>query len=64
MKWLFRTVGSAVAALVVTAGAAIITAIWLMFSEGSTEGRRLGFFEGGLRRGAAGHRRPTSSAQA
>ncbi|WEK61903.1 MAG: hypothetical protein P0Y60_03870 [Candidatus Microbacterium colombiense] len=45
MKWLFRTVGSAVVALVVTAGTAIITAIWLMFSGGSTEGRRLGFFD-------------------
>lgn len=45
MKWLFRTVGSAVAALVVTAGAAIVTAIWLMFSEGSAEGRRLGLFD-------------------
>lgn len=45
MKWLFRTIGSAVAALVITAGTAVITAIWLMFSGGSTEGRRLGFFE-------------------
>ena len=45
MKWLFRAVGSAVAALVLVAGAAIITIIWLMFSEGSTAGRRLGFFD-------------------
>lgn len=44
MKWLFRAVGSAVAAFVLVAGAAIITVIWLMFSEGSTAGRRLGFF--------------------
>jgi len=44
MKWLLRTAVSAVGALVVTAGAAIATAIWLMFAEGSTEGRRLGFF--------------------
>lgn len=44
MKWLFRIVGSLVAALVATVGAAVITAIWLMFSAGSAEGRRLGFF--------------------
>lgn len=44
MQWLFRTVGCAVAALVLTAGAAIISIIWLMFAEGSAEGRRLGFF--------------------
>ncbi len=44
MKWLFRTVGSAVAALVITAGTAVITAIWLMFSGGAAEGRRLGYF--------------------
>lgn len=45
MKWLFRTLGSIVAALVVSAGAAVITAIWLMFSAGSVEGRRLGYFD-------------------
>lgn len=44
MKWLFRAAVSAVGALVIIAGAAISTAIWLMFAEGSTEGRRLGFF--------------------
>lgn len=44
MKWLFRIIGSLVAALVATVGAAVITAIWLMFSAGSTEGRRLGYF--------------------
>ncbi|KJQ53239.1 hypothetical protein [Microbacterium sp. SA39] len=45
MKWLFRTLGSVVAALVVSAGAAVSTAIWLMFSAGSAEGRRLGYFD-------------------
>lgn len=44
MKWLLRAAVSAAGALVVTAGAAIVTAIWLMFAGGSTEGRRLGFF--------------------
>lgn len=44
MKWLFRAAVSAVGALVITAGSAIATAIWLMFAEGSTEGTRLGFF--------------------
>ena len=44
MKWLFRITGSIVAALVVTIGAAVVTVIWLMFSAGSAEGRRLGFF--------------------
>jgi hypothetical protein len=43
MKWLFRFIGSLVAALVATVGAAVVTAIWLMFSAGS-EGRRLGYF--------------------
>lgn len=45
MKWLFRTLGSAVAALVVTAGVSVITVIWLMFSAGAAEGRRLGYFD-------------------
>lgn len=44
MKWLFRFIGSLVASLVATVGAAVITAIWLMFSAGSAEGRRLGYF--------------------
>ncbi|MCE0509597.1 hypothetical protein V8Z69_14780 [Microbacterium aurugineum] len=44
MKWLFRFIGSLVAALVATVGAAVVTAIWLMFSAGSSEGQRLGFF--------------------
>lgn len=45
MKWLFRVAVSAVGALVLTAGTAVATAIWLMFAGGSTEGRRLGFFD-------------------
>ncbi|MFS0895195.1 hypothetical protein [Microbacterium sp. 179-I 3D3 NHS] len=45
MKWLFRFLGSTVAALVVTAGAAVAVAVWLMFSAGSTPGRRLGYFD-------------------
>lgn len=45
MKWLLRTAISIVGALVAVAGSAITTAIWLMFAGGSTEGRRLGFFD-------------------
>ena len=46
MKWLFRSAASVTIALVVTAGMAVTTAIWLMFAGGSAEGRRLGFFGG------------------
>lgn len=45
MKWLFRVAVSAVGALVLIAGSAVATAIWLMFAGGSAEGRRLGFFD-------------------
>ncbi|KJL33608.1 hypothetical protein [Microbacterium oxydans] len=57
MKRSLRTAGCAVAALVLTAGAAIVAAIWLMFAEGSTVGRRLGFFDAvfvEVRRGPGG----------
>lgn len=45
MKWLFRAAISVVGALVVIAGSAVTAAIWLMFTGGSAEGRRLGFFD-------------------
>lgn len=45
MKWLLRVLGSAMLALVVVAGGSLSTAVWLMFSAGSMEGRRLGFFD-------------------
>ena len=44
MKWLFRVLGSAVGAVVILAGVVVTTFVWLRFSAGSTEGRRLGWF--------------------
>ena len=44
MTWLFRALGSALAALVVTAGVVLLTFVWLMFSGGPAEGRRTGYF--------------------
>lgn len=44
MNWLFRALGSTLAAMVATVAISIATVIWLMFSEGAAEGRRHGYF--------------------
>lgn len=45
MKGMVRALGCVVVAAVTVAGIVTLTLVWLMFSAGSAEGRRLGFFD-------------------